>query len=59
GGTTVARKGIGVSCDEDAASDAMAGDFGVAISVGKGPGTARVFTTDLTPDYVRFNAERS
>ncbi|MEA2010067.1 MAG: bifunctional glutamate N-acetyltransferase/amino-acid acetyltransferase ArgJ [Actinomycetota bacterium] len=58
-GTTVARKGVGVSCDEDAVSAAMSGDFGVAISVGKGPGTARVFTTDLTPDYVRFNAERS
>ncbi len=58
-GTTVARSGVGVTVDEDAISAAMAGDFGVAISVGKGPGTARVFTTDLTPDYVRFNAERS
>jgi len=58
-GTTVARRGIGVAFDEDAVIEAMAGDFGVAISVGVGPGTARVFTTDLTPDYVRFNAERS
>ncbi len=58
-GTTVARGGVGVTIDEDAVSAAMAGDFGVALSVGDGPGTARVFTTDLTPDYVRFNSERS
>ena len=58
-GTTVARGGVGVDFDEDAVSRAMAGDFGVTISVGVGPGTARVFTTDLTPDYVRFNSERS
>ena len=58
-GTTVARSGIGVVVDEDAVSAAMSGDFGVTVSVGSGQGTARVFTTDLTPDYVRFNAERS
>lgn len=58
-GTTVTRGGVGVPVDQDAVSEAMAGDFGVSISVGGGPGTARVFTTDLTPDYVRFNSERS
>jgi len=58
-GTTVARKGVAVGIDEDAVSEAMEGDFGVTICVGKGAGTARVFTTDLTPDYVRYNAERS
>jgi glutamate N-acetyltransferase/amino-acid N-acetyltransferase len=58
-GTTVARRGVGVPFDEDGVVDAMQGDFGVTISIGVGPGTARVFTTDLTPDYVRFNAERS
>jgi len=58
-GTTVARHGVAVKFDEAAVIEAMEGDFGVAISVGVGPGTARVFTTDLTPDYVRFNAERS
>jgi glutamate N-acetyltransferase/amino-acid N-acetyltransferase len=58
-GTTVARKGVGVGIDEDAVSEAMEGDFGVTICVGNGAGTARVFTTDLTPDYVRYNAERS
>ena len=58
-GTTVTRGGTGVDFDEEAVVAAMDGDFGVTISVGVGPGTARVFTTDLTPDYVRFNAERS
>jgi glutamate N-acetyltransferase/amino-acid N-acetyltransferase len=58
-GTTVARGGVGVRVDEDAISEGMKGDFGVTICVGSGSGTARVFTTDLTPDYVRFNAERS
>ncbi len=58
-GTTVTRRGVGVPVDEDAVSEAMAADFGVTISVGEGPGTARVFTTDLTPEYVRFNSERS
>lgn len=58
-GTTVVRKGAGVPFDEEAVSDAMEGDFGVAICVGSGPGTARVFTTDLTPEYVKFNGERS
>jgi glutamate N-acetyltransferase/amino-acid N-acetyltransferase len=58
-GTTVAREGAGVPFDEDAVVAAMSGDFGVTISVGIGPGSARVYTTDLTPDYVVFNGERS
>ncbi len=58
-GTTVVRKGAGVPFDEDAVSEAMEGDFGVTMCVGGGPGTARVFTTDLTPEYVMFNGERS
>lgn len=58
-GTTVVRKGAGVLFDEDAVSKDMEGDFGVTICVGNGPGTSRVFTTDLTPDYVHFNAQRS
>jgi glutamate N-acetyltransferase/amino-acid N-acetyltransferase len=58
-GTTVVRNGTGFPFDEDAVSRDMEGDFGVTVCVGSGPGTSRVFTTDLTPDYVRFNAERS
>jgi N-acetylglutamate synthase/N-acetylornithine aminotransferase len=29
------------------------------MTIGSGPGEARVITTDLTPDYVTFNAEYS
>jgi len=58
-GTAVCRHGVGVSVDEDALSTAMEGDFEVTICVGTGVGSATVVTTDLTPDYVRFNAERS
>jgi len=57
--TNVVRKGAGVPFDEDAVSEAMEGDFGVTMCVGGGRGTARIFTTDLTPEYVMFNGERS
>ncbi|NND02746.1 MAG: bifunctional glutamate N-acetyltransferase/amino-acid acetyltransferase ArgJ [Acidimicrobiia bacterium] len=59
-GVTVARDGVGVPHDEDALAETMAaGDFSVHLKVGDGPGEAHVLTTDLTPDYVRFNGERS
>jgi glutamate N-acetyltransferase/amino-acid N-acetyltransferase len=59
-GVTVAEQGVAASFDEDALVATIAdGDFDVAVSVGDGPGQATVVTTDLTPDYVRFNAERS
>jgi glutamate N-acetyltransferase/amino-acid N-acetyltransferase len=59
-GVTVAEAGIGADFDEAALISAIAdGDFDVAVSIGAGPGTATVLTTDLTPDYVRFNGERS
>ncbi len=58
-GTTVARSGVGVGVDEDRLSARLRGDFTLAIRVGSGPGEARVVTTDLTPDYVVFNGERS
>ena len=51
--------GVGVAVDEDALSGRLAGDFTVGIAVGDGSGTATVVTTDLTPDYVVFNGERS
>jgi glutamate N-acetyltransferase/amino-acid N-acetyltransferase len=35
------------------------GDFSVEVTIGAGPGSARILTTDLTPEYVRFNAEPS
>ncbi len=58
-GVTVCRGGMAVPVDEEGLSKMMQSDFDVAVVVGDGPGTARVVTTDLTPDYVRFNSDRS
>ncbi len=59
-GVAVARNGLRVECDEDAlAAKLAAGDFSVNVRVGEGPGEAHILTTDLTPEYVRFNGERS
>ena len=58
-GTVVARGGVGVGVDEDQLSARLGGDFTLAIRIGAGPGQAKVVTTDLTPDYVVFNGERS
>jgi glutamate N-acetyltransferase/amino-acid N-acetyltransferase len=58
-GTTVARRGVGVGVDEDQLSARLRGDFTLSIRIGSGPGEAKVVTTDLTPDYVVFNGERS
>jgi glutamate N-acetyltransferase/amino-acid N-acetyltransferase len=56
----VAAGGCGVGYDEAALLDLLAeGDFTVGLRLGDGPGSARVVTTDLTPEYVVFNAERS
>jgi glutamate N-acetyltransferase/amino-acid N-acetyltransferase len=35
------------------------GDFAVQVDLGEGSGRAEIITTDLTPEYVRFNGERS
>ena len=58
-GITVCRSGVAVPVDEEGLSKVMQADFDVAVVVGDGPGTATVVTTDLTPDYVRFNSDRS
>lgn len=55
----VCRGGTAVSFDEEELAGRLEGDFSVRIKLGDGPGRARVITTDLTPDYVRFNGERS
>lgn len=57
--TAVARDGVAVVADHDAISEKLSGDFTVSITVGDGPGRCSLLTTDLTPDYVRFNGERS
>lgn len=59
-GVVVAAAGVAVDHDEPELMNALAsGDFVVAVDLGEGPGEATVITTDLTPDYVRFNGERS
>ena len=58
-GVEVASGGIDAGADHDAVSEELAGDFDVRIVVGEGPGSCSLLTTDLTPDYVRFNGERS
>lgn len=56
----VARGGVGVDHDEVAIAESLAArDFTVTVDVGDGPGEAHVLTVDLTPEYVRFNGERS
>jgi glutamate N-acetyltransferase/amino-acid N-acetyltransferase len=59
-GITIARNGVAVEHDAAALHAAIAsGDFTVTMTIGAGPGRARVITTDLTPEYVVFNAEYS
>jgi glutamate N-acetyltransferase/amino-acid N-acetyltransferase len=59
-GITIACDGVAVEHDGASLHEAIAtGDFNVTMTVGGGPGKARVITTDLTPDYVAFNAEYS
>lgn len=58
-GTIVCEGGVGVPHDDEELSARLGGDFVVSIGVGTGPGRATVVTTDLTPDYVVFNGERS
>ena len=57
--TVVARHGTAVGVDEDLLSAELEGDFTLAIHLGDGSESARVLTTDLTPEYVVFNGERS
>jgi glutamate N-acetyltransferase / amino-acid N-acetyltransferase len=58
-GVVVAEKGTDAGADHDQIANKLSGDFTVGISVGVGPGSCSLLTTDLTPDYVRFNGERS
>lgn len=59
-GVWIAEGGVGVEYDEPALLDELAsGDFTIDMSVGQGVGEATIVTTDLTPEYVVFNGERS
>jgi glutamate N-acetyltransferase / amino-acid N-acetyltransferase len=57
-GTTVCRGGVAVAFDRPAVAAAMAApQVEIRIDVGDGEHAATVLTCDLTPEYVRFNAE--
>jgi len=59
-GVEVFSSGAQTDYDEAALLDEMEdGDLAVGIDIGGGSGTARIVTTDLTPEYVIFNGERS
>ncbi len=59
-GVVVAHGGVAASHDQGALlAELETGDFTVDVTIGTGDGRARVLTTDLTPEYVRFNGERS
>lgn len=58
-GFGVADQGTAIPFDDQEVSKYLGGDFVIDVVVGTGPGEAEVVTTDLTPEYVRFNGERS
>lgn len=58
-GVEVAASGVDTGADHDRLASRLGADFTVRVSVGEGAGKCRLWTTDLTPDYVRFNGERS
>lgn len=59
-GVTVFEGGMQIGYDEPALLRSLEnGDFSLGIDLGGGPGRAHIVTTDLTPQYVVFNGERS
>jgi glutamate N-acetyltransferase/amino-acid N-acetyltransferase len=58
-GIFVASQGVHHPFDDQEVAGLLTGDFAIDITVGAGSGSAEIITTDLTPDYVRFNGERS
>lgn len=60
GGVPVFRRGGGVSGAAPRARAAMRREeFDIRITLGRGTGTARMITSDLSPAYVRFNSAYS
>jgi glutamate N-acetyltransferase / amino-acid N-acetyltransferase len=58
GGVTVCRFGVATAFDRGQAAAAMdRPEVAIDISMGAGDKAATVLTCDLTPEYVRFNAE--
>jgi glutamate N-acetyltransferase/amino-acid N-acetyltransferase len=58
-GVRVADQGCAHPFDDQELAKLLTADFAVDVAVGGGKGAAEIVTTDLTPDYVRFNGERS
>ena len=59
-GVAVFSAGVPVDYDEAGLlEDIESGDFTVTIDLDGGRGAAHIVTTDLTPEYVIFNGERS
>ncbi len=59
-GQQVCRNGAAVAFDASAAHNAMLEPkYDIRVVLGKGPGKARVLTTDLTAEYVHINADYS
>ncbi len=58
-GIRVADQGFAFPFDDQKLAKLLTGDFVIDVAVGGGIGAAEIVTTDLTPDYVRFNGERS
>lgn len=54
GDVVVASHGVGMRTMEP-----LSGDFELSVSIGRGAGSARIVTTDLTPEYVLFNGAPS
>lgn len=58
-GVTVYNHFGSVLFDATALAERLAGDFTVTIDLREGEAECEILTTDLTPEYVRFNGERS
>jgi glutamate N-acetyltransferase/amino-acid N-acetyltransferase len=58
GDVPVVRRGIGLGqgAEERANAVLKEREFTLTVTLGSGKGTARVWTTDLSPDYVTINA---
>jgi glutamate N-acetyltransferase/amino-acid N-acetyltransferase len=57
-GKLLMRRGLPVTFDRAALSQALDGkEVTIEVNIGKGRGAARVWTCDLTYDYVKINAE--
>lgn len=59
GGVPVVRAGVGCGGEAAAARRMRRREFQIVVDLGQGRASARLFTADLSPAYVRFNAAYS